>query len=353
MFAHFEFLVPDQQERHDLLDWLAAIVQQPGTRPHRHFVLVATRQGMGRSWIGELFRRLLSEHHAAELDLHSLLEDQFNSTLSCKLLVTVHEVKAPPNERYQHKERLNSLLTDTRLTVNEKHLPRWDEKFVARFLMFTNRTDALPLSENDRRLYVVRCSDTPRSAAYYTKLYQLLSDDDFVAAVWRALAERDLSNYNPGLTAPLTEAKLAMAEAGRTLEQQRAVDFAKAAPFDVIASSDLARTLTPRDENEPRKEHQWRHASVLAALREVGVQPHPKKLRLSKNDGGGNEPARVWILHNPDQWRGASSALFREKVEETRRLLVKHNYNADNLLALWLVEQEGDTPPDGGQGSKF
>lgn len=351
-FAHFEFLVPDQQERNDLLDWLAATVQQPGTRPHRHFVLVATRQGMGRSWIGEVLRRLFTEHHAAEVDLHSLLEDQFNSTLSCKVIVTVHEVKAPPTERYQHKERLNSLLTDTRLTVNEKHLPRWDEKFVARFLMFTNRTDALPLSENDRRLYVARCSDTPRSTPYYTKLYQLLGDEDFLAAVWWALAERDLSHYNPGLAAPLTEAKLAMAEAGRTLEQQRAVDFVKLAPFHVIAGSDLARVLTPRDENEPRKEQLQRYASVLAVLREVGVQPHPKKLRLSKNDGGGNEPARVWILRNPDHWRKASNELFREEVVKTRKLLENGNYNADNLLALWLPSED-DAPPDSGQEAEL
>jgi hypothetical protein len=327
---HCEFLVPDATERRDLLDWLAAIVQQPETRPHWHVLLVAPTQGMGRSWIAEVFRRLLSEQHMAELDLHALLEDNFNSQLSAKVLVAVHEVKAPPNERFQHRERLNSLLTDTRLVVNEKHLPRWSEKFVARFLMFTNRSDALPLSESDRRLYVVRCAHAPRAPDYYSKLYRLLDEKQFLAAVWHALAMRDLTNYNPGLIAPLTEAKLQMIEAGRTPEQQRAVDFLRAAPFDVIAASDLSALLTPLGDGESAKDQQHRHAAMLAVLRELGVQTYPKKLWMV-----GKTPTRAWILRDQDKWRNTGAALVREAAIAAGDELNKHSRLIDRCLAAW------------------
>jgi hypothetical protein len=35
-----------------------------------------------------------------------------------------------------------------------------------------HRDDALPLSETDRRVYVVRCADNPKNAKYYTQLYR-------------------------------------------------------------------------------------------------------------------------------------------------------------------------------------
>ena len=87
------------------------------------------------------------------------------------------------------------------------------------------------------------------------------------------LAARDLTGYNPGLIAPLTGAKPQMIEAGRTPEQQQAVDFMRAAPFDVISANDLSGVLSPAIKFESQKEQQQRHSAVLAVLRELGQQP--------------------------------------------------------------------------------
>ena len=55
--------------------------------------------------------------------------------------------------------------------MNEKFEPRWVERFVTRFLMFTNKDDAIPLSETDRRVYAVRCAEQPKDEVYYRTLY--------------------------------------------------------------------------------------------------------------------------------------------------------------------------------------
>jgi len=71
---HIEYLVPNERERSDLLDWLAAIAQQPGVRPHYHFLLYTECQGIGRSWAGDCLRNIWGEEHATPVDLHQLLE---------------------------------------------------------------------------------------------------------------------------------------------------------------------------------------------------------------------------------------------------------------------------------------
>ncbi len=325
---HLAYLIPDTRQREDLLDWLAHTVQRPDVRPHFHFLLVAAQEGTGRSWLVEVLRRLWGERHAGETDLHRLLDDAFNSQLSGKILMAVHEVKAPADERYSHRDRIKSLLTDSILTVNEKHEPRWTERFCARFLMFTNRDDALPLSETDRRVYVIRCADQPREPAYYVALYARIEDNGFLAAVWKMLATRDISQFNPGRRAPLNEIKQQMIAAGRTDEQQTAVELVQACPYDVVAATDLMRVLVPEIDGERYAEHKARIAAVAMAMRETGAQTHGSKIWLGAS-------TRVWILRHAAEWASATPAALKEEAEKARQDIIAEHYLPDSLIELW------------------
>jgi hypothetical protein len=335
---HVEYLIPDKAQREDLLDWLAHAAQRPEMRPHFHFLLVAAQEGTGRSWLVEVLRRVWGERHAGETDLHRLLDDSFNSMLSGKILVAVHEVRAPADERYSHRDRLKGLLTDTILTVNEKHEPRWTERFCARFLMFTNRDDALPLAETDRRVYAVRCADEPRDAAYYTALYGRLADEQFLAAVWHLLKSRDLGKFNPGRRAPLNEMKAQMIAAGRSEEQQTAVEFARACPHDVIAATDLMHVLAPREEHETARDRKTRMAAIAAALKEIGAQTSAEKVWMVDTS------TRVWFLRNPSVWTPmmqttADKAGVIQEARRARDALVEAKWLAEVAIERWRNPQ--------------
>jgi hypothetical protein len=328
-------LIPNQKQREDLLDWLAHAAQHPETRPHFHFLLVAAQEGTGRSWLVEILRRLWGERHAGETDLHRLLDDSFNSLLSAKILMAVHEVKAPADERYSHRDRLKSLLTDTLITVNEKHEPRWTERFCARFLMFTNRDDALPLSETDRRVYVVRCADQPKDAGYYSQLYGLVDDNTFLGGVWQMLRTRNIRNFNPGARAPLNEMKQQLIAAGRTEEQQDAVEFVRACPYEVVSSADLMEVLVPHGAEETKRDHDARTKAVTAALKEIGGQTYGRKVKVNSRS------TRVWMLHSPARWSTASVALIAREAQRAHDGLVMDKFDADLLLTRWNNESRG------------
>jgi hypothetical protein len=334
---HMHYLVPSEGERNDLLDTIAHAAQQPGVRPHCHPLLIAQKQGTGRSWMNELLRELWAPS-AVEVDLHRLLDDQFNSTIAGKIITCVNEVKAPPSERYSHRDRLKSLLTDTVLTVNEKHVPRWTEKFVARFIMATNAEDSLPLSETDRRIQAIRCADEPRSSDYYTSLYAALKDKTFLASCWHYFASRDIAAFNPGRRAPLTDTKLQLIHASRTEEQAGAVELVITSPHDVIASIDLMRLCCPPTDRERDHERRTRTSAAVAAIRELGVSTHPKKVKLSGTS------TRMYVVRNFGAWREATPARLAAAATAARADFERAGWIADAVLDLWRLPPVAAVP---------
>ncbi len=330
---HLAYLIPEPQEAMDFLNYLAHCVQQPGVRPHFHFLLVTAATGTGRSWVGALLRRMLGPKHAVETDLHRLIADNFNDILSGAITVVCNEVKAPAQERFSQKDRLKSLLTDEVIEINPKYQPRRIERLCARFLMFTNREDALPLDETDRRIYVVGCADEPRSPDYYRDLYSRLADPIFIASVWWYLKRRDLGNFNPGMRAPMTAMKSQLIEAGRTDEQQDAIEFVRACPHEIIYATDLHRTVLGLDDGNP--ERRQRAMSVNAALREIGVQSYPKKIKASDE-----HTQRAYVLRAQSQWRCATRAMVKSVAEITREDLAQERWDRTSLLGRWRPDRE-------------
>lgn len=323
---HLAYLIPDTRQREDLLDWLAHAAQRPEIRPHFHFLLVAAQEGTGRSWLADLLVTLWADRHAGSTDLHQLMDDNFNSELSGKILMAVHEVKAPADERYSHRDRLKSLLTDTKIRINEKHEVRWTERFCTRFLMFTNRDDALPLSENDRRVYVITCTDKPRDADYYISLYSRLKDQRFLAAVWHLLRNRNIRTFNPGARAPLNAAKQQMINASRSDEQQDAADFVKEFPFEVVAANDVMDLIAPRREQERDSERTVRTNAVRAVMRELGAQTYSKKVKVNGSS------VRVWMLRNPSRWSGSLPGPLGQEAGQAQAYIRASHWDLDAIL---------------------
>jgi len=332
-FEHIDYLIPNKKSRNDLLDWFAHAVQKPGERPHYHFLLLSqTNEGIGRSWLVDLFMRLFTERHANQIDLHRLIDDTFNSELSGKIIMGVNEVRVPSEEKYTKKDRIKSLLTDTYITINEKNEKRWTELFVTRFLMLTNRDDALQLSENDRRVYVARCADKPRSPKYYRRLYRRLRRPKFLAAVWTALQARDLSKFNPGLRAPLNEVKQQMIDAGRSSEQQMAVDLVKVCPHPVVSAKDLMATLIESYSTENSRDRRIRVNSVVAALKDIGKQTLPNKIKVN------GSTTRVWVFEDATNWCDAASAELVAAATKAGADFKKCQYDPEKLIDKWTKQ---------------
>lgn len=376
-----EYLFPQKSDRGFVYDWLAHLFQKPGERPHVHIAHIAEETGTGRGLLSKILAALLGKHCADEMDLACLLDprDAFRmSGISGKVLACCPEVKVPADERYQLKERMRTFFTQKVFTINEKGEKRWVEKACLRVFMASNHEDAVPISESERRIYAVRGPTQPRfypdkrkSEAFYSRMYQLADDRQFLAAVWTWFIERNITEtradgvppFNLGTRPPLNEMKRAMIDAGRTEEQRHALELARACPYDIICSTDLMELAAPPDWRQVDRGfglHEWerrettgqrnsRTRPIVSALREKAISTHHKSIKFK------GQQRHVWILRNKEAWADASPDKLRQEALKVRRDLEVAGFTENepcpqvlgDVLEMWANNAAAEKPPGG------
>jgi hypothetical protein len=181
------------------LDWLAHIAQKPGEPVSFAFLHIARSHGMGRNWIASVIGRVFVGYVALAFDLSSSLRSGYNGVLAGKILAVVDEIDEGNSQRkYQIQQELKQLITEETRTINPKYGRQHREWNCCRILIFSNSPAALPLEDDDRRVYVVQCDWGPQPPEYYRQLYVLRDDPAFIASVAQFLMQRDISEFNAG-----------------------------------------------------------------------------------------------------------------------------------------------------------
>jgi len=304
-FEHVAYLVPIAAERERFLDWLAHSIQQPGELPSGHYLMVTPQTGIGRNWLAYAMARVHAGHTALGFDLGGTLASGFNGHLSRKILAVVDELQegSPLRDTRHAEQKLKSMLTETTRLINPKFGRQHIEFNCCRFLMLSNHDDALPLSENDRRVVVIRNPDERKPPEYYAHLYTLLDAPGFGNAIHEALRVRDISAFNPGSIAPMNDAKRAVVEAGRTELEKAVRAIAEQWPSACVTSSRLADELR-KALGEPVRSLS---AAAKAGLYSLG------QVRI-----GGDRP-RVWALRDAGVWKNAAPAAIADEVKRGER----------------------------------
>ncbi len=241
---HVNWLLPNGNDANDFLDWIAHIVQNPGVLPHTAWLMITSKRGVGRNWIASVLARVLAGHVALGVDLGDVLSNSFNERLSEKLLLVVDETReGSGSDRYRKANKLQKVITEEHREINPKFGLKSVQYNCCRFLMFSNFMDALPIDDKDRRIRVAYNPETVKEPAYYGDLYDTRRDPLFIASVARLLLERDLTAFNPGLPAPMTEAKRSVVEFMQRDEHRELKALFETWPADLIGLSDIEEYL--------------------------------------------------------------------------------------------------------------
>lgn len=309
------YLFPDIVEREAFLNWLAHIEQRPGELPHYGWLHVASNTGTGRNWLASLLARLWRGQVAPNVDLPALLDSQFNGQLAGRIVAIVDEVQEGAGENpHRNANRLKSIVNAEFRDINPKFGRQYREHNSCRWLVYSNHDNALPITGTDRRFRVARHTAPPRSASDYTRLYRALSDLEFVNAVGVYLRDRDISAFNPGERPPMTDAKLAVIAASKSLIVKYAEDLVANWPSDVATNREVARALSDGSEGAMLTN------AMRRALEELGCESIAKPLKVN------GSAHRCWILRDPDKWRSrmpgelsAEARRSQDEVEHARR----------------------------------
>ena len=291
------------------LDWLAHIEQRPGVLPHFGWVHISREHGKGRNWISSALTRVWSGYVAASLDLIPILDGGFNGRISRKLLAIVDEINEGGSTSYRHAQKLRQLVTEEQRDINPKYGRQRVEYNSCRWLMFSNHTGALPLTEDDRRFWIVAHDGQPKDGDYYSRLYSALVDPLFIRSVAEFLRQRDLNKFRPGERPPINRAKAELIAFSQSDDDTTLKTIVAHWPVELITGLEITNALGDGGATK---------ASVRHSMDRAGIRKLPRKVRLYEQ-GVQNIYALKrfdhWVARQPDDLK---TEVYRASDSEKR-----------------------------------
>lgn len=250
--AHFEMLFPNQRERELLLSYLAYTVQHLDRRV-TWAPLIYGGEGAGKTFFFELMRNVLGSSNAMPVSAKQL-QQQFTGWAEGNRMVVFEEIRLTGHNRFDVLESLKPLLTNRTVDVRRMHTDTYSVINVTNYLLFTNYEDALPISNGDRRYFILATSliskDEIRAfnaanPKYFTCLFSAI--DRCPGAILGWLQEMPLHpEFHPNGNAPETESKDIMRESSQDDEYDDLEALIERAPrWDVC--SDLLSVTSLKD----------------------------------------------------------------------------------------------------------
>lgn len=203
---HIAYLFPDADVRESFIDWWAATVQAPHRRVTWAPLIISTHEGVGKGWMASLLKTLVGANNYRMITQDQLEGGgvQFNDFLSGSTVVVVDELKA--RRRDDIINRLKGMITETSLEINTKHGTKRMEDIYANFICYSNHTDALAITDADRRYWVHILHQEPKDDSYYRRLWGWL-DTDGPNHLLEYLLKRDISKFKFGRVPGVTSAR--------------------------------------------------------------------------------------------------------------------------------------------------
>lgn len=136
-----------------ILDFIAVQVQFPG-RKILWLPLIQSAEGVGKGLLGKVLARVLGVGNV-KLVSPEVIRDRWNDWQIGAQVVILEEVHFPGERREAVMNSLKPFITDSIITINQRHVSARNERNYANAFAFTNYKDALHLKGPDRRWQVI------------------------------------------------------------------------------------------------------------------------------------------------------------------------------------------------------
>lgn len=222
VLRHVHMMASGRQRIVDiLLSWVAFNVQWTGLKI-RWAPLIKGIEGDGKSFIGMLMGAMLGRPNVRNVS-PTVLGTDFTGWAEGACVAVMEEIKLTGHNRYDILNALKPYITNTSVEIHRKGSDPYNAENTQNYIAFTNHSDALPLSDTDRRWFILH---TPYSTseefnrvlreisgldneAYFSELFGVL--DLHAASLRRWFLDYPLcAEFQANGRAPQTEEKQSM-----------------------------------------------------------------------------------------------------------------------------------------------
>ncbi|MDT3720333.1 DUF5906 domain-containing protein [Pseudomonas oryzihabitans] len=199
-----DFLCNDDQEAaHFLLCWLALPLQQVGTKMATAILLHSTMEGSGKSLLLSDIMRVIYGQYGATVG-QVQLESAWSAWQSNKLYGVFEEVVSR-DQRYNQVGKIKHMITGKTFRIESKFMNGWEEANFMNAVFLSNEILPWPISENDRRLFVM----WPEETLYADLQRQVIAEmgNGGIDAFYGYLLNYDIGDFTAHTRPPRTPAR--------------------------------------------------------------------------------------------------------------------------------------------------
>lgn len=218
-----EHLVPEEEDRREVMRWVATLVAKPRVRMKYAVLLQSIMTGTGKSTLASICGLLVGMHNSSAPSSSLLVKSDFNGFLENKRLVVVHEIYEGTS--WTAANRVKSLITEDIIEINTKHQPTYMARNLAHFICCSNNAKALQMESSDRRWLIPQVTEEKLPRDLALRLYEWLEGPGIPSiARWA----QDFGDYvRDGAEAPMTERKKEQIEESLSKEKKLAIAIAR------------------------------------------------------------------------------------------------------------------------------
>lgn len=220
----------NEEHANYVMDWIADIFQNPSKKPGVALALQGA-QGVGKTVLGEIIGKLVSDAHYIATSNADVVLGQFNASVESKLLVQMEEACWAGDMGRQN--RLKDQITAPTTQIRQLYTAPYTAPLFARFLFTSNEDWFVPVEPGDRRFAVFYVSsDRKEDKGYFRALFAEL--EAYEAAGYKSLLRHLLTRDIPAdrfRTLPRTEA--------RTIQILRTLKSEQEWWFNILQSGEL------------------------------------------------------------------------------------------------------------------
>jgi len=218
--SFLDYLIPTTRDREYFLNWLTAKAQNMGFRGAA-ILMIAKRQGTGRTTLGDMITDLFEKRNVEDVPFSEMLSDRpYNEWMESPIVITNETMAVSSGSRYKAYEHLKDMIDPPtkKVRINPKYGKQRVSTVHSSFLFFSNHEDALSVSEEDRRFYVLENAPTPETPEFFNDLNAWLDETKDGRPLWAQHVWWWLQGRSVGMTELLapptaTETKKSMMSA--------------------------------------------------------------------------------------------------------------------------------------------
>jgi hypothetical protein len=201
---HIRILCGNSEDVSDYFTkWIAQIIQFPEVKTMCPTFI--SKEGAGKTSLIILLEKMLGSSKVYETTnpMRDVWGD-FNGRMINTFLVNLNELSK--KDTIECQGRIKGLITDGKITINNKGKNQYDIQSYHRFIITTNNEDPITTKQDDRRNLVIRCSDELiGNKEYFNKLYSYFDDVNVVKTFYEYLKRiPDMGKFG-SIIAPITE----------------------------------------------------------------------------------------------------------------------------------------------------